>query len=104
MSFEDMLPDEAKKKFETSKHHYIWLDVRTKAEYEKGHIPGSKLIPMDDLEEHLQELGPKDQAYIVYCHSGGRSKAACSFLSEQGYNHLYNLSGGISDWNGPIEK
>lgn len=81
----------------------IWLDVRSPKEWKNGHVPGAKHIPIDDLEKRVSEIGPKDKKYIVYCHAGGRSTAACEFLNSQGYSLLFNMTGGMGEWNGPLE-
>ena len=80
------------------------LDVRTPAETASGIIPGALRIPVDELPQRAREI-PKDaRAKLVYCAGGGRSAAACEFLSEQGFVALYNLESGFSGWNGPREK
>ena len=70
-----------------------WIDVRTENEIQAGMIPGAKWIPMDQIEERLEEL-PKDQCMIVYCAGGVRSASVCQFLATQGFQ------GGMSAWNG----
>lgn len=68
------------------------LDVRTQAEYARGHIDGAVNIPLDSLRERLQELEPGKPVY-VNCHSGLRSYIACRILTQHGFA-CYNLSGG----------
>ncbi len=89
--------------YESRKDEFVWLDVRTEHEYNDDHIPGAKLVPLDELEQSLTKVGSPNQKYIVYCHSGGRSVAACEFLAKNGYKQLWNLMGGIGDWTGPVE-
>ncbi|MDR1689165.1 MAG: hypothetical protein LBS21_11215 [Clostridiales bacterium] len=69
----------------------VLLDVRNLEEYEAGHIEGSVLIPVSQLEERLNELPDKERAIIVYCRSGVRSKNACSILSANGYTNIYDM-------------
>ncbi|MDF1593313.1 MAG: rhodanese-like domain-containing protein [Desulfobacterales bacterium] len=78
---------------------YTILDVRQPNEYESGHIPGAKLIPLPDLTDRLAEIDPKKPA-IVYCAVGGRSRVAAQMLSGKGYHSVYNLSGGFKAWQG----
>lgn len=78
---------------------FIFLDVRQLKEYERGHIPGSVLIPIAELPERLDELDPSTKI-IAYCAIGGRSRAAASILSDAGFEHAYNLKGGFNLWNG----
>lgn len=75
------------------------LDVRTPAEYSKeGHIPGAKLLPLQQLEGKIGTLSPlKGKKVIVYCRSGNRSVTASRILAEHGYR-VYNLRGGINAW------
>jgi metal-sulfur cluster biosynthetic enzyme/rhodanese-related sulfurtransferase len=80
------------------------LDVRTEAEYERGRIPGAKLIPVDELEDRVKELPARDAPILVTCAAGGRSLAACQTLAQQGFTRLYNLVGGMHAWQGPREE
>ncbi len=75
----------------------ILLDVRTEEEYITGHIPNSTLIPLDELEERINELKDKNQKMLVYCKSGRRSVIACEILDAYGYTNVYNI-GGVVDW------
>ena len=100
--FQDITADEALNRYRTAKNDYVWLDVRTQTEYDHGHIPGSKLIPIEQLENRIQEVGSKDKKYIVFCHAGGRSVAACMILNQYGYKNLTNMPG-MSHWTGPTE-
>jgi len=78
---------------------YQLLDVRQPAEYEQGHISGARLIPIKELAERLGEL-TSEKPVLAYCAVGGRSRAAAQYLSGQGFNEVYNLSGGIKAWQG----
>ena len=80
------------------------LDVRTPQETVGGVLPGAQLIPIDQLEGRLDELPRDGKTTLVCCAGGGRSAAACEFLSEQGFSNLLNLAGGIGSWAGPTEK
>lgn len=62
----------------------ILVDVRTQAEYEGGHVPGSINIPLDKLLQNLHRL-KKDQPVITCCASGMRSRAAMNVLRDHGY-------------------
>lgn len=84
---------------ETSAHDLNIVDVRQPKEYEQGHIPGAKLVPLPELNNRLEELDP-EKATVVYCAVGGRSRAAAQMLSGQGYTAVYNLKGGFKAWNG----
>ncbi|WP_312092802.1 rhodanese-like domain-containing protein [Aminipila sp.] len=79
--------------------HAIILDVRTKEEYDKKHIPDSILIPNENIsEDTVSELDlPSDSVILIYCRSGNRSKQAASKLAELGYSNIFDF-GGIKDW------
>jgi len=81
------------------------VDVRTPEEFKKdGRIAGAKLVPLSQLERHLNMID-KSKKVLVYCHSGGRSSAAARILGNNGYTVL-NMSGGISEWKAeklPVE-
>ena len=61
------------------------------------HIEGSKLIPLGDLPERVNELDSADEI-VVYCHTGGRSARATDFLRGIGYKKVRNLEGGVEGW------
>lgn len=74
------------------------LDVRTPGEFEGGHIPGAKNIPVQVLDAQLAALPQKkDQPIVVYCQSGRRSASAKTMLEKAGYTNVSDL-GGISNW------
>jgi rhodanese-related sulfurtransferase/rubrerythrin len=75
------------------------LDVRQPKEYESGHIPGAKLIPLPEIKDRMDEIDP-DRPTVVYCAIGGRSRVAAQMLAGKGFKKVYNLSGGIKAWNG----
>lgn len=96
--------DEVRAKIKGKKPEEICiLDVRQLKEYERGHIPGAKLIPISDLPDRLGELDPNTPT-IAYCAIGGRSHAAASILQDAGFAEAYNLRGGFSVWNGLAAK
>ena len=102
-TFTNITPEEAKKRLDSEKS-IILLDVRTKEEYETGHIKHSILMPVDTLkEESVKKLANKEAIIFVYCRSGNRSFTAANILTEQGYNNVYNL-GGISNWPYEVVK
>jgi rhodanese-related sulfurtransferase/rubrerythrin len=75
------------------------LDVRQPGEYEDGHLPGARLIPLPDLNQRLPELDPQKPT-LVYCAVGGRSRVAAQILSAKGFETVYNLTGGFKAWQG----
>ena len=75
------------------------LDVRQPGEYEQGHIPGAKLVPLPELTDSLAGIDPSNPV-LVYCAIGGRSRVAAQTLAGKGYDQVINLSGGFKAWNG----
>jgi len=91
---------------ENAKSPFMLLDVRTPEEYAAGHIAGAKLIPVQVLAEHLNEV-PKGKQVYVYCHSGTRSARASKLLTANGFKNIENIEGGIVAWKEagyPVEK
>jgi rhodanese-related sulfurtransferase len=86
----------------------VILDVREDNEYRDGHIVNSVHIPISYLNERLKELEKyKNKPIIIGCRSGQRSAQACGVLKKQGFDSVYNLSGGIMAWksdNLPLTK
>ncbi len=90
----------------SAKIPFMLLDVRTLEEYAAGHVAGAKLIPVQVLAEHLNEV-PKDKQVYVYCHSGTRSARAAKLLAAHGFKNIENIEGGIVAWKEagyPVEK
>lgn len=91
LSFEEM------QDFLNRVKNVILLDVRSKQEYEEGHLKGAILLPLYELNKRAGSiLTNKNDIIIVYCQYGSRSKKAIKILRRLGYNNLYNLKGGIS--------
>jgi rhodanese-related sulfurtransferase len=71
------------------------LDVRTKGEYQSGHIKGSINIPLQTLEANISKL-KKDKPVITCCASGMRSASAKGILQSKGFKEVYNGGGWAS--------
>ena len=80
---------------------FTLLDVRQPGEYEKNHIPGSKLIPIGELDKRLDEIDPS-RPVLTYCAIGGRSRVASQMLAGKGFDQVINMSGGIKSWDDPV--
>lgn len=97
MVFLNITAEEARKLMDSEKDRII-LDVRSREEYDQGHIPGAILIPDTEIEAKAADLLPdKDQLILVYCRSGRRSKLAAQSLAMLGYTNIREF-GGILDW------
>lgn len=73
------------------------LDVREHHEWEAGHAPDSWHLPMSELPGRVGEI-PTDRDVVVVCRSGVRSARVVQFLRHHGWQHVYNLDGGLLDW------
>jgi sulfur-carrier protein adenylyltransferase/sulfurtransferase len=76
----------------------VLLDVRESWEYRLAHLPGSTLMPMEEIASRMGELDPKRET-VVICHLGVRSRYAAHWLEQQGFEAIINLDGGIDTWS-----
>lgn len=75
------------------------LDVREQHEYEAGHIPNCRHIPLGALGNRIREMEKfKGKPVLVVCRSGNRSAGACGLLRKQGFGEVLALKGGILAW------
>lgn len=72
------------------------VDVREPDEYETGHVPGAKLVPMAEVVARVAEI-PKGVPVYVICQSGGRSLKAAQWYRTQGVD-ARNVTGGTKAW------
>lgn len=72
------------------------LDVRENWEYEAGHVPTAKHIPLNTIPDRLSDISKTDQVWII-CQAGGRSMTAANYLEAQGYN-VVSVAGGTGAW------
>lgn len=97
-----ILPDEVRTIIKEKRtDEYCLLDVRQPNEYEQGHIPGAKIIPLAELQPNLNNIQP-DRMTIVYCRSGSRSRSGVGILNGAGFEKVYNMKGGILAYNGLV--
>ncbi len=75
---------------ELIKQGAVILDVRSKEEFEGGHIKGAVNIPLDTLALRIKEIGDKKTPIITCCMSGGRSSMGKNTLHGLGYDNVHN--------------
>jgi molybdopterin/thiamine biosynthesis adenylyltransferase/rhodanese-related sulfurtransferase len=95
---EEVAPFEASRELDSSEP--VLIDVREPHEHEEAHLDGDVLIPQGELAARIDEVAPDtDQRVLLYCRSGNRSaRAALDLASEQGYENIASISGGILEW------
>ncbi|MCH8345852.1 MAG: rhodanese-like domain-containing protein [Chloroflexi bacterium] len=82
------------------------IDVREPHEYNAGHVPNAKLIPVAKVFARKEEL-PRDKDVIFICQVGQRSALACEMAAAAGLTRLFNLEGGTEAWvkaGNPVEE
>ena len=87
-----VLPDDLEKLEEP-----FVLDVRTKSEYEAGHIPGAVRIPGGRLMWRLDDL-PRDRPIVTHCETGARNAVVASALRAAGFDNVIELEGSYEAW------
>ena len=76
----------------------VVVDVRTREEYDVGHIENAVLVPNESIGSEMPEALPdKEATLLIYCRSGRRSKQAAEKLLKLGYQNVYDF-GGVIDW------
>lgn len=86
----------------------VVLDVRTPEEFAQGHLKGAKNIDIrqPDFYSRVDKLD-KNQTYLVYCRTNHRSGVAVEYMSQHGFQKLYQMMDGFPGWAGnnlPAEK
>jgi rhodanese-related sulfurtransferase len=76
------------------------LDVRTPAEFAAAHVPGAKLVPLDELDcaAYLKQRGVCDRPLYVLCQSGGRARRAIEKFQRAGFHNCVLVEGGTQAW------
>jgi len=72
----------------------LLVDVRTPKEFNEGHLPNAKLIPINAVEQRIAEFGEdKDRVIVLYCKGGVRAGKAETILKNHGYTQVFNAGG-----------
>ena len=75
----------------------FFLDVRTPEEWNDYHAPDTTLIPLNELENRLDEL-PQGEEIVVICRSGNRSQQGRDILRNNGFDMATSMAGGLNEW------
>jgi adenylyltransferase/sulfurtransferase len=97
----DLTPPELAQKIQRG-DDFDLLDVRENHEWDLGHIPGARHVPLATLPEVIETLD-REREIVVYCKSGGRSARAKGFLERSGFGKARNLLGGILRWSDEVD-
>jgi rhodanese-related sulfurtransferase len=77
----------------------VILDVRSRAEFTRGHVPGARHIPFWRVSRHIEEIAaPRDAEVVIYCGHGPRAIVAGRTLRRQGFTRIAYLDGHFSQW------
>ena len=79
------------------------IDVRTPGEYDMGHIPGAKNVPVDTLASEAASWD-RNATYVVYCATGARSAEAVKTMTSMGFKNIDHFSTGFNSWSGTVDK
>lgn len=74
----------------------VIVDVRSRQEFSRGHIPMAINVPLEKIEQGIMNL-PKNRTYIVYCENGGASMMAAKLMTQKGYR-IINTVGGLAQY------
>lgn len=97
----EITPADLKARLDSGDSVFV-LDVREPHEYEIAKIPGTKLIPLGSLPQHIHELDATADI-VVHCKSGVRSGKAQRLLKDMGFSRVTNLTGGILRWSADVD-
>ena len=77
---------------------YIIIDVRSKREFEEGHLNGAMNMPLAEIKKRIEYyVKNKQNKLLICCQYGVRSKKAVQLLNDMGYTNVYNLKGGLEN-------
>ncbi|MDR1660856.1 MAG: rhodanese-like domain-containing protein [Azoarcus sp.] len=77
----------------------VVVDVRDQGDFEQGHLPNARHLPLAELGRRTGELEKfRARPLIFYCGSGSRAATAIATLKKAGFEKLYNLRGGLFEW------
>ncbi len=82
---------------------FRFLDVRDPVEQQVSVLPGAINIPIERLGHRLDELD-REQSYVVFCRTGVRSARGVHLMLDSGFEHVYNLAGGINAWAEQVDQ
>lgn len=100
--YPEITTEQLKQKLESGEKLNL-VDVREQDEWEAGHIPQARLIPLSEIQDRTDEFSRDGEDVYIICRSGGRSGKACDFLDAQGLP-VINVKGGMLAWEGDVQQ
>lgn len=79
------------------------IDVREPIEYEIARIEAATLLPLSCFRQWIDTLNAEDETIVVMCHHGVRSAQVCHYLTQNGFEKVFNLEGGIDAWSAEVD-
>lgn len=95
--YRNITPRELKNRLERGERPEL-LDVRELWEFELSRIQGSRLIPLGQMPQRVNELDPESEI-VVICHHGARSAHVVRALEKSGFDNVINLEGGLDAYS-----
>jgi adenylyltransferase/sulfurtransferase len=100
MNVPEIRAEDLKHRLDAGENFFL-LDVRDESEFETSNI-GGYLIPLAELPRRINELDMK-QNIVTVCKMGPRGAKAVQFLHKAGFDHVWNLTGGIHAWSDRVD-
>ena len=100
-SMKEITVQQLKEKLADESEGFVLIDVREDFEYMVSNN-GGEHIPLSNLQSRVHTLN-EDTEYAIICRSGARSANACAFLAHEGFEHVYNVKGGMKAWAAEID-
>lgn len=86
-----------------NKEDVVIADIRDPNSYQAGHIPGSEHLSNTNIGEFMMNK-EFDQPIIIVCYHGMSSQGAANYLSEQGFEDVYSMDGGFTQWEAQLPE
>ena len=82
--------------------NYQLIDVRETWEFELGHLMNAHHVPLSTIPDFM-ETADIDAQYVFICHHGMRSARAAGYAIAQGFENVFNLTGGVAAWSALVD-
>ena len=103
----DISATEFYKRYKQNPDGYVFVDVRTPSEYEKGHAEGAENVSLPKFFDGYTQFPKKGKSIVLICAGGRESGVGYGYLEHHGYLNVLRIDGGTNQWiveNLPIVK